>query len=28
MNPELLDHLFFLRFSNPHISAFLSLFPF
>ena len=22
MNPELLDHLFFLRFSNPHISAF------
>jgi len=26
MNPELLDHLFFLRFSNPHISAlFLSL---
>jgi len=28
MNPELLDHLFFLRFSNPHISALFSLFPF
>jgi len=25
MNPELLDHLFFLRFSNPHISALFSL---
>ena len=28
MNSELLDHLFFLRFSNPHISAFFSLVPF
>jgi len=27
MNPELLDRLLFLRFSNSHISAF-SLFPF
>jgi hypothetical protein len=28
MNPELLNHLLFLRFSNPHISALFSLFPF
>jgi|GEM_PF-1849113 len=28
MNPELLNSLAFLRFSNSHISAFLSLFPF